>query len=405
MAGNHKALLINLKKDLRIYYILVLFIFLLVFDYHQYWYIFKSFIKFDSWSVYGDLRLLLKGTDLYAIGKDPFKEHYEPPYNYPSFWRFFTYIKGFDASHYKIIGFLLVFCTQSMLLWASGTWNPKKAIYYILLLLSPVSLLIFERGNNDLVIFLLLIFPVLVFPKSKGAYILFFLLAFMLKLYPIGAGLLLLYLYKEINFKNATVLAGVGAVILIYIGLNYEEIIMIRERTPISVSEFSFGFQVPLENFMSHNRKMYKIEEVYWAGYIVVWLSILFLLFKIFKNKWQQIDLVHIKSQEIYLFLIGAGVFLFSFFLSISWEYRLFFLLLCVPAFISWMKNNQFGAKYMIIILPIILWNQTLRKITEMVFDNSNSIFLINQLLITSLAVMLIVYMILILKKSLKLTK
>ncbi|WP_134197484.1 hypothetical protein [Chryseobacterium daecheongense] len=405
MAGNNKALLIGLKKDLRIYYVLALFIFLLVFDYNQYWYLFKSYIQFDSWSVYGDLRLLLKGTDLYGIGKDPFKEHYEPPYNYPSFWRFFSYLKGFDAVHYKAIGFLLVFCTQSMLLWASGNWDAKKAFYYLLLLLSPVSLLLFERGNNDLVIFLLLLFPILVFPKSKLLYILFFLLAFMLKLYPIGAGLLVLYLYKEINFKNIAVLIGVAVVILVYIGLNYEEIIMIRERTPISISEFSFGFQVPLENFMSHNRKMYKIEGVYWAGYIVLWISIIFLLFKIFRNQWNHVDLTNITRRELYLFLIGAGVFLFSFFLSISWEYRLFFLVLCVPALISWAKSNQFGAKYMIIILPIILWNQTLRKITEMFSDNSNSIFLINQLLITSLAVVLIIYIFLIFKKSLNFMK
>lgn len=406
MTDNNKALLAGLKKDLRIYYVLALFIFLLVFDYDQYWYIFKSYITFDSWSVYGDLRLLLKGTDLYSVGKDPFKEHYEPPYNYPSFWRFFSYIKGFDAAHYKVIGSLLVFFTQSMFLWATGSWDPKKAFYYILLLLSPVSLLIFERGNNDLVIFLLLLFPVLVFPKSKIVYILFFLLAFMLKLYPIGAGLLLLYLYREINFKSVAVLAGVGAVILCYIGLNYEEIIMIRERTPISVSEFSFGFQVPLENIMSHNRKMYKVEEVYWTGYIVLWISIIFLLFKVFKNKWNQADLMNIKSQEIHLFLIGGGVFLFSFFLSVSWEYRLFFLVLCVPAMISWMKSDQFGAKYLIIVLPIILWNQTFRKVAESVFSgNSNAVFIINQLLIASVAVVLMVYIILILKKSLKLIK
>lgn len=405
MTGNNKALLTGLKKDLRIYYVLTLLIFLLVFDYNQYWYLFKSYIQFDSWSVYGDLRLLLKGTDLYGIGKDPFKEHYEPPYNYPSFWRYFSYIKGFDAAHYKTIGFLLVFCTQCMLLWASGKWDPKKAFYYILLLLSPVSLLLFERGNNDLVIFLLLLFPILVFPKSKLLYILFFLLAFMLKLYPIGAGLLVLYLYKEVNFKNVALLAGVGTVILIYIGLHYEEIIMIRERTPISISEFSFGFQVPLENFMSHNRKMYKLEEVYWVGYTGLWLSIIFLLFKIFRNRCNQTDLTNIKSREMYLFLTGAGVFLFSFFLSISWEYRLFFLALCVPALMSWVRSNQFGAKYMIIILPIILWNQTLRKIAEMFSDNSNSIFLINQLLIASLAVVLIIYIFLIFKKSLKRTK
>lgn len=398
----------NFYKDLRVFYLLALLIFLLLFDYDQYWYLFNSVIKFESWSVYGDLRLLLKGVDLYGIGKDPFKEHYEPPYNYPSFWRYFSYIKGFDASHYKIIGFLFIFCSQFLLLCASGSWyDPKKAFYYMVLLLSPVSLLIFERGNNDLVIFLLLLFPIVCFPRSKIFYILFFLLAFMLKLYPVGAGLLILYLYKEINVKNSVLIAGVLIIMLIYIGLNYEEIIMIRERTPTSIAELSFGFLVPLKNIMSHNSKMYKIEGVYWAGYIVLWLSVIFLLFKVFKNKWDQIDLTNnIASKEISLFLIGAGIFLFSFFLSISWEYRLFFLVLCVPAIMSWVKNHQFGAKYLMIILPLILWNQTLRKLTEKLFSgNSNGIFIINQILIASLAIIFIFYIVLILKKSLKMAK
>ncbi|MFZ4931899.1 hypothetical protein [Chryseobacterium sp. Mn2064] len=406
MTGNSKSLQIRLKNDLRIYYVLVLLIFLLVFDYAQGWHVFRSFIKFDSWSVYGDLRLLLKGTDLYQIGKDPFKEHYEPPYNYPSFWRFFSYIKGFDGAHYKIIGFLLIFCSQSLFLWGTGNWNVKKAAYYILLLLSPVSLLIFERGNSDLIIFSLLVFPIVAFPKSKMIYIPFFLLAFMLKLYPIGAGLVILYLYSKLNFKNILLFASIGCIILIYFGVNYEEIAIIRERTPTSFAELSFGFSVLLKNIMSHNPKMYKIEGIYWAGYAVVFISIIFVLLKIFKKKWEQTDLTQIKKQEISLFLIGSGIFLFSFFLSISWEYRLFFLVLCVPAIISWSKNNQFGTKFVMVILPLILWNQTLRRIAESLFSGqSNVIFIINQVLISSLAVVLIIYIILILKKSIKLVK
>lgn len=392
----------NIYKDFRVYYLIILLVFLLVFDYQEYWHLFSIIIKFDSWSVYGDLRLLLKGVDLYRIGKDPFEVQYEPPYNYPSFWRFFSYVKGFNASNYKIIGFFLVFCSQLLLLCASGNWyNPKKAFYYIFLLISPVSLLIFERGNNDLIIFLLLIFPIVCFPKSKLLYISCFLLAFMLKLYPIGAGLLFLYFYRNIKIKNGLVLVSVLIIIIAYIGLNYKEIIIIRERTPTSIFELSFGFFVPLRNIMFHNPTMYNIETGYWGGYICIWLCVIFLLFKVFKNKWQNIDLVNIENKKIYLFLIGSGVFLFSFFLSISWEYRLFFLMLCVPAILSWTKNNQFGSKYMIVILPLIFWNQSLRKLAEKMFStNSNGIFIFNQLLIAFLAILFIFYISIIIKNA-----
>ncbi|MFP3594072.1 hypothetical protein [Chryseobacterium sp. SIMBA_038] len=228
----------------------------------------------------------------------------------------------------------------------------------------------------------------------------------MLKLYPIGAGLLIIYLYKEISIKNSFLMVCILGIILVYIGLNHNEIMLIRERTPTSIAELSFGFLVPLKNIMSHNTKMYKIEYVYWSGYIALLLGIIFLLYKIFKNKWREIDLINIGNKEISLFLVGSGIFLFSFFLSISWEYRLFFLVLCAPAILSWAKNNQFGSKYLMIILPLILWNQTLRKLTEKIFSgNSNGIFIFNQILITSLAIVFIFYIVLIMKKSLKLTK
>ena len=394
-----------LCKDFRFYYFFFLFLFLLTFDYNKNWHFFSKIIEFDSWSVYGDLRLLLKGIDVYRDGKNPFLENYLPPYNYPSTWKIFSYFKFINSDNYKVIVTVLILTSQFLFLSISGSWMTlKKTLYYLLLLISPLSLLMMERCNSDLVIFSLVTAPIVFFPQKKIAFIIFIFFAFLLKLYPLGAFLLAIYNFSY-SKKIIIIYGFIFIITLLYIGINYGEFAIIKERTPTSIYNLSFGISVLTENMIivKHLNKPFSYALTFF--YILVLGITLFILFM--KQKAKNTDLIiKLGNKEMNSFLIGSGIFLFSFFFTISWEYRLFFLLLCVPSILEWRKQKVFGTTFLIISLPIVFWNQTLRMIMEKyIYENSNNLFLFNQILIYCVAGILITYILIIFQNKLKFTK
>lgn len=64
-----------------------------------------------------------------------------------------------------------------------------------------------------------------------------------------------------------------------------------------------------------------------------------------------------VKGDEFKLFQIGAWIFLCTFIISSNWDYRLIFLILCIPFVTSLPKSN---IKFLILLSIIVASNQAI---------------------------------------------
>lgn len=362
----HKNSNIFKKIDFRIILFLTFVVFIFLFDYDKYWFLFKSYIKFDSTEVFVDLKFLLRGIDLFRENLNPYLIPYNPPFNYPSFWHNLTVLDFINQTNKKIIGSTLILISVLFYLLSIGKLKTnKEKIFYFLLLISPASLLIFERANSDLVIFILLLFPIIFLRNNRYFLAFFILLSVCFKLFPVGALLFVLgFPYR--NKTEFLAFSGVTtSLILYYFFDNQSEILMLLKNTPYSLTDLglTYGASFPLKYIINR----YSLENQSLFLFLIYLLLLVFLFLKTQKfveKKYKVSNLsIGYGTKKLTMFLLATGIFIFTEILSVSWEYRLFFILLTIPQLLIWRKTHR---KYINLILGIIFyafWNQTILKV------------------------------------------
>lgn len=235
--------------------------------------------------------------------------------NYPSIWISTAEIFNFEVeSNFKIFVSMMVLIFLSC---CSLLLKQYPSLTLLALCFSGATLLAVERGNNDMIIFSLLYFSVTI---GGGIYGLVLLFATLLKVFPILAFPAFCYSVKT------TFIMFVVAVIAMLMLL--PELSSIKNSTPVSAG-LSYGsasvakaFQSMLNfNFPSH----------------VISVVIIFTAFVAWKLDFLRKRLSFSESNKHakQMFLVGAYVYVGTFFLSSNWDYRLIFLLLCVPYLMS----------------------------------------------------------------------
>lgn len=203
-----------------------------------------------------------------------------------------------------VIAFLA--SVAGMVWWAPSGWLVAAAF-------SSSILLLVERGNNDLAVFSLVCLAQAV-PLAIGLAILF--VAALLKLYPV------LCWPALVRTRGTLILAGVlGAVFLL---LLQDELGAIHNAQPLRAylsygsSSFAYAFKV-----MGH----VTVPGLLISAVLVVASLGVLLAFA------HHIRFVHDERFEARrrFFYAGAFVFLGTFVLGSNWDYRLTFLLFCVP--------------------------------------------------------------------------
>ena len=235
--------------------------------------------------------------------------------NYPSIWISIAEVFNFEVeSNFKIFVsvMVLIFLSCCLLL-----LKQYPSLTFLALCFSGATLLAVERGNNDMIIFSLLYFSVTI---GGGIYGLVLLFATLLKVFPILAFPAFCYSVKTI-FLMFVVAVIAGLMLL-------PELSSIKNSTPVS-SHLSYGSASVAEaiqsklnfNFPSH----------------VISVVIIFTAFVAWKLDFlrKRLSFSELNKHAKQMFLVGAYVYVGTFFLSSNWDYRLIFLLLCVPYLMS----------------------------------------------------------------------
>lgn len=288
---------------------------------------------------FSDMRTVQGALYSLSEGFDPQTNNVGDPWgrsmNYPSIWISISEIFNLKIElHFKIFVSLMVF-----LFLGSCFLMVKQypSLTLLFLCFSGATLLAVERGNNDILVFSLMYFSVFV---GGGSYVIGLLIATLLKIFPILAFPAFCHSFK--TFFLMFVVAIIALVIL------FPEFSNIRTGTPISHS-LSYGspsISAAFQGVLNFNFPAYYISILMLVTALMAWR----LEFISKRLAFSEID-----SRAKQMFLIGAYIYVGTFILSSNWDYRLIFLILCVPYAMS--ANDRY-VRILLSISLIIAFNQ-----------------------------------------------
>lgn len=237
--------------------------------------------------------------------------------------------------------FVLLYFTTSLYFFQ----NSKK-IFHVFLVFSPNSILLLQRGNNEIIIyFLAFVFLILINNKKRVLSLLPLLTAIFLKLYPLVLAPIYLVQSKT-NKKSGVFLFLIIFILAIFLAdniINTQGII----HSKILLT-YSSGVILKLTKFL--------IDFTYinLFFYCFTFLFFSYCLSKLFKLQFNIPS--HYKYENS--FLVGSLILVSSFFLSSSFDYRYIFIIYTFPYMIIFLEKNfsKTNVNLIISIIFISLW-------------------------------------------------
>lgn len=304
-------------------------------------------LSWSHWGVpsgeiqFGDLRTVTLASECLVtqLGWDTTQElcaSGTAPYNYPSWWAKSFAFFGIDSTGTQWVGWTIIsfYLTAVFALTLTINWQGLRVRNVLLmsfLAVSPPSLLAMQRGNIDMVIFVMLtIASLLAIRKSAlSQYAAAILLAgaSTLKIYPAG-GAIIFFSRRGSRRRGLALYLVLAITGLISIA---PELRLITSRTP-QIDGASFGSSL-LPTLVIH-RLTGEWNQI--AALAVA--SIIFLATWLIASRFSQVrDSVDKISTELTtnpisqtFFLIGSGTFLAAYLTGINFDYRLIMLFLAI---------------------------------------------------------------------------
>src|SRR4028119_1934259 len=265
--------------------------------------------------------------------------------NYPRIWSV-PASWGLDQSHTVILGILFGLLFFSLVLVTIKRLNYIEALFYALILCSPSAMFAIERGNNDIIVFILLSLSLLIM-KNKTAIWRYFsyiiiMFAAILKLYPIFA---LITALKEKKRNFTVIFISIFIAFGVYVVTNFESIILVGKATP-RATRYSYGGKVIFDVIFRYFSSFYnfyippyfnQIKLLLFYLTIALFLLISYLLAKHTEDLFQNNKL---NINQIEAFRIGSSIYIGTFLIGNNWDYRLIFLLFTIPQILAWLKTQ-----------------------------------------------------------------
>src|SRR5207244_430522 len=277
---------------------------------------------------FADMRFLTSALEAHRAGVNPYvSSPFDPwlrPLNYPRVWLTLSAI-GLGARHTVVLALVLAAGFYTAMMFLVGRITVAPGLVYGVLLCAPAATLAVERGNIDLVIFVLLTVAALTFDYRTVSYASYVLLtlAAILKLYPVcgfAVGL-------RARLRRGLLLLAVGlAVFAVYVYCIRADIAFMVANTP-QIKEISFGRRVLFEKLAS----MKLAVPVETGSRLAVVASIIMALIISSVVKRPEFS-----SPAGTAMAVGAGIYAGTFVAMNCFNYRLIFLLFLVPQLLAW---------------------------------------------------------------------
>jgi glycosyl transferase family 87 len=316
---------------------------------------------------FADTRVITTGWDCARQGIDVLKSNpcdapWFRPVNYPRLWLLPGRL-GLGASSTKYIAVLMIAAFLVAAYFVMGPINTKTAVLYLVVFASMPVLLLIERGNNDLLVFALLVAAAaaLTWLDRAGAGIAsgLIVLATALKLYPIAAAYAL---FVGLRGRRRWWVAAVLVVGALYALVTRQDLALIQASTPRPAS-LGYGLNVLVQAMADEaNRSLgthvaRSVEVAAIALVLLVLIAATWLMARALPPR----RLSGAPPRETFaglLFSVGAAVYVLTFLLGNDWVYRLTFLLLAVPQLLLWRKRPELAREATGVLIAVVasLW-------------------------------------------------
>ena len=290
--------------------------------------------------LFGDWTAIYSAIKCDNLGLNVFLENPCDPLKrihvYGSIFLIFPTITKFKLFFFLILPIILIGIFIILIIYYFRLNNFKSSILYFLSIFNPSTLLLFERLNFDLIIFLGLF--LLVTLKNNILRLFTITLLFSMKLWAAIYTAIFIFFKKENLIKNIIYILITLSLYSILILFEYENIKLINlSGGQISASKyFIFGIN-SLEklignqyNFISNNSLI--------LTYTILVISIIISYLPVRKSL--NIDLGNFEEKEFKLLILSSLTLIFMFFLFDNVYYREIFILGCIPYFLKYQSIN-----------------------------------------------------------------
>ena len=310
---------------------------------------FLSILPIYHGSKFQDLRYIFEyGDCLNKISNNNCTFYENHPFVYPQIWLLIS--KYINLFYGTIFYLLLVFLYLIISIITFKDIN-KKYIFHFLFFFSPASFLLIIRANNDIIIFILTYLLIILLKNNKFRVISFtlFIFSYLLKIYSIF--LILIYFLKKKNFNIKNYFLLLIFIIFTYFFINeILEINKIYNKSKL-VTSYSSGIIFDLFNYLNFKIKIN--TELFSRISLLIVTGLSF-------SKLNKIN-YNISKENYLLFISGAIILVTSFFLSRTFDYKLIFILLIIPAiFEIKKKENSYLINIVIFCIFLIIWFETI---------------------------------------------
>ncbi len=295
--------------------------------------------------VFYDFRLIPGMAETLRMGLDPTLQNPGDPggriFNYPRIWYLLAYT-GLSQDDTLWMGIALLLLFFGSVFAVFKDIDPRTVPLLLLILFSPAAMLLYERGNVDLLIFALCAFAAALAAKRAGVSAALLLLASLLKLYPIlGLGSLV--------FKGSRLFVRLALLVLVpllvYLAWNSRNTQAAWSLTERD-SQISYGVNVFAMQFRPAIKYYYQawlhrgdaVRAANTLSYIGAGL-VLVLSSGLGLRAAAQRELP--EGPHLNPFWMGAGIYTGTFLLGNNWDYRLVFLAFMAPQLVEWSRQTS----------------------------------------------------------------
>jgi hypothetical protein len=325
-----------LQKPEFLFLLLIFFfcIFYFVVPTNEFWNFF--IVPYNSNLDFSDLRCLQKFNDISLIFENSQNIYNIQDrclnYNYPRLWIVVSNFFGLkkDLNLYIFIAFQ-IFIYIGIFFYLIKKFN---SYFFLYLFFSGSSLLLLERANIDLVIFIISFF---VFNIRYNILVIFlYFLVILLKLFPFFGIIGIFNKLKDLKMSFFLFISSI-----FYFCLTYKDILNISQNTP-KTGDMSYGILAIKINILK--KLSLDINYFFLLSLITLFLILFYLFF--FRYFFRNIK-INFKSS----FLFGSLIYIATFIINTHFDYRLVFIFFIIP---SVLQFRNIYLKYIILILSFL---------------------------------------------------